>query len=200
MKALLAGLALLTSSISSLQALHPTPKETNPQCGAILKADWILYAETKDETIDSVTVCDDGKATAFHSFTAPAFGAAQPEPTKWDYRGEIDKDALSDLRKIVRRPYIAQLPERVNAIKTHSPLDVLMRITIPDQANERTIKLHIPSIGCGEDRPEMPKAVWDLICLFLDMYKRAKTGKPPEISCGCKSLREMAVEQQAGLR
>lgn len=201
MKALVAGLALLMSDISTAQALHPRQKDTKPQCGTILKVDSILYAETKDETIDSVTVCDDGKATAFHSFTAPAFGAAQPDPTKWDYSGEIDKDALSDLKKIMRRADIARLPERVNAIKTHSPVDVLMRFTILDQGTERTIKLHVPSVGCGEDRPEMPKAVWDLICLFTDLYDRAKTGTPsPENSCGCKSLHEMAVAQQAGLR
>ena len=108
MKALVAVIALLMSALSSAQALHPTPKK--PQCGTILKVDWILYEETEEETIDSVTVCDDGKATAFHSFTAPAFGAAQPEPTKWNYSAEIDKDSLSDLRKIVRRPDIAHLP------------------------------------------------------------------------------------------
>lgn len=200
MKALVAGLALLMSGISTAQAL-PIQKDTKSQCGTILKVDSILYAETKDETIDSVTVCDDGKATAFHSFTAPAFGAAQPEPTKWDYSGEIDKDALSDLKKIMRRTDIARLPERVNVIKTHSPVDVLMRFTILDQGTERTITLHVPSIGCGEDRPEMPKAVWDLICLFTDLYDRAKAGTPSrEDSCGCKSLHEMAVAQQAGLR
>jgi hypothetical protein len=201
MKALIAGLALLMSGVSAAQALHPTQKDTNSQRGIILTVDSILYAETKDETIDSVTVCDDGKTTAFHSFTAPAFGAAQPEPTKWVYRGEIDKDALSDLKKIMRRTDIARLPERVNVIKTHSPVDVLMRFTILDQGTERTITLHVPSLGCEENRPEMPRAVWDLICLFTDLYNRAKAGTPtPENSCGCKSLHEMTVAQQAGLR
>jgi len=193
MKALIAGLALLVSGISAPQALHSRQRNTKSQCGTILKFDSIVYAKTKDETIDSVTVCDDGKATAFHSFTAPAFGAAQPEPTKWDYSGEIDKDALSDLKKIMRRTDIARLPERVNAIKTHSPVDVLMHFTILDQGTERTITLNVPSLGCGEDRPEMPKAVWDLICLFTDLYDRAKVGTPtPENSCGCESLHEMA--------
>jgi hypothetical protein len=201
MKALIAGFALLMSGISPAQAPHPRQKDTKSQCNTILKVDSIVYAKTKDETIDSVTVCDDGKATAVHSFTAPAFGAAQPEPTKWDYSGEIDKDALSDLKKIVQRTDIAQLPERVNAIKTQSPVDVVMRFTILDQGTERHITLHVPSIGCGGDRPEMPKAAWDLICLFADLYNRAKAGTlSPEKSCECKSLHEMAVAQQAGLR
>jgi len=167
MKALIACLALLMSGISTAQVLPRDRKDTKDQCRTILKIESILYAETKDETIDSVTVCDDGKATAFHSFPSPAFGAAQPEPTKWDYSGEIDKDALSDLKKIMRRRDIARLPERVNAIKTKSPVDVLMRFTILDQDTERTNTLLIPSIVCGEDRPEMPKAGWDLICLFI---------------------------------
>jgi len=196
MKALIAGLTLLMSGISTAQVLHRDSKDTKAQCRTIVKIESILYAETKDETIDSVTVCDDGKATAFHSFPSPAFGAAQPEPTKWDYSGEIDKDALSDLKKIMRRRDIARLPERVNAIKTKSPVDVLMRFTILDQDTERTNRLLIPSIVCGEDRPEMPKAGWDLICLFTDLYDRVKTGTPsPENSCGCKSLHEMAVAQ-----
>jgi hypothetical protein len=194
MNALLAGLALLLNGISTAQSLPPRQKDTKSQCSPILKVDTIMYAKTKDETIDSVTVCEDGKATAFHSFTAPALGTAPPEPTKWGYSSEIDKDALSDLKKIVQRKDIARLPERVNAIKTKSRVDVLMRFTVLDQDTERTITLLIPSIVCGEDRPEMPKAGWDLICLFTDLYDRVKTGTPsPENSCGCKSLHEIAV-------
>ncbi len=201
MKALIAAFVLLMSGIGTAQDVHPKQKNTDSQCVAVLKVDSILYAETKDETINSLIVCDDGKATAFHSFTAPAFGAAQPEPTKWDYSGEIDKDAQSDLKKIVRRRDIARLPERVDAIKTHSPIDVLMRFKILDQGTERTITLHVPSIGCGEDRAEIPKAVWDLICVFTDLYQRVKTGSPPsENSCGCKSLHEIAIAQDPGAR
>jgi hypothetical protein len=57
--------------------------------------------------LNGVTVRDDGKATAFQSFLSPAFGAAQPELTKWDYSGEVDKDAPSDLKKIMQRRDIA---------------------------------------------------------------------------------------------
>lgn len=132
----------------------------------------------------------------FHSFTAPAFGTAQPEPTRWNYSGEIDKDTLADLKKIMRRADISRLPGGVNAIKTRSSVDVLMHFTIIDQGTERAITLHIPSIACGEDRPEMPKAVWDLVCLFTDLYNRAKTGTPaPQNGCECKSLHEMVIAQ-----
>ena len=201
MKALIAGLALLMSGIGTAQALHPRQKDTKPQCGTVVKVDSTLYAETKSEKIDSVTVCDDGKVTASHSFTAPSFGAAQAEPTKWDYKGKMDKEALFDLKKIIQRPDVVRLPERVNAIKTKSSVDVLMRFTIFDQGTERTIELHIPPIACGDEHPELPEAVWDLICLFTNLYDRTKTDRPsPENDCGCKSLHEMAVAQQAGLR
>ena len=201
MKTLIAGLALLMSDISTAQVLHRDSKDTKDQCRTILKIDSILYAETKDETIDSVTVCDDGKATAFHAFTTPALGTAPPEPTKWGYSSEIDKDALSDLKKILRRTDIAQLPERVNAIKTPSPVDMSMRFTILGQDTERTITLLVPYIVCGENRPEVPKAGWVLICLFADLYNRVKAGTPSsQDNCECESLHEMAVAQPAGSR
>jgi hypothetical protein len=56
--------------------------------------------------------------------------------------------------------------------------DVLMHFTLFDQGTERTITLQVPSIGWGEDRPEMPEAVWGLICLFADLYDRVKTATP----------------------
>jgi len=201
MKTLIAGFFLLMSGIGTAQDVHPKQKNANSQCVAVLKVDSMRYADTKDETLDALTVCDNGKVSASHLFTVPAFGAAQAEPTKWDYSGEIDKDAQSDLKKIVRRTDITRLPERVNAIKTPSPVDVLMRFTILDQGTEKTITLRVPSIGCGEDRPEIPKAVLDLICVFTDLYQRAKVGNPPsQKSCGCKSLHEMAVVQDPGVR
>lgn len=191
---------MLTSGIIAAQSVHP--KQTiDSQCTALLRVDSVLYADTKDETIDSVTVCDDGKATAFHSFTAPAFGAAQPEPTKWHYNGAIDKDTQSDLEKIVRRTDIARLPERINGIKIKSPVDILMRFTISTQGTARIITLKVPSVGCGEERPGMPKAVSDLVCVFTDLYQSVKTGNPPPQSrCGCKSLHEMAIAQDTGVR
>jgi hypothetical protein len=195
MKALIASFLLLMSGIGTAQDVHPKQKNNeDSECVAVLKVDSILYAGTKGEKVDSLTVCNDGKATAFHSFTEPAFGSAPPVATKWDYSREIDKDALSDLSKILHRTDIARLPERVDAIKNPSPIDVLMRFRVLDHGTERIIALHVPSIGCGEDQPEIPKGVWDLIC--ADLYQRVKTGNPPpENSCGCKSLHKMALAQ-----
>lgn len=201
MKTLIAGFILLMSAIGGAQDVLPKQKSASSQCIAVLKVDSMMYADTEDEKLDTLTVCDNGKVSASHLFTVPAFGAAKPEPTKWDYSGEIDKDAQSDLKKIVLRADVTNLPERINAIKTPSAVDVLMRFTILEQGAEKTITLHVPSIGCGEDHLEIPKAVLDLICVFTDLYQRAKVGKPPsENNCGCKSLHEMAIAQDPGVR
>jgi hypothetical protein len=111
MKTLMAGVFLLMNGIGSPQDVHPKQKNADPQCVAVLKVDSMRYADTKDETLDTLTVCDNGKVSASHLFTVPAFGAARPEPAKWDYSGEIDKDAQSDLKKIVRRTDITRLLE-----------------------------------------------------------------------------------------
>ena len=70
-----AVLGLLSTGISTAEA--------KSECNMLVKVDLIKYADTKNETIDSVTVCHDGKATGFHSFTAPAFGPGAPPATKW---------------------------------------------------------------------------------------------------------------------
>jgi len=201
MKALVAGFVLLMSGYGTAQDVDQ--KQKNSQCVVVLKVEAIMYAsakDEKDEKIDSLTVCDDGKATTAHSFTAPAFGTIPPEPTNWEHSGEIDKDAQADLKKIVRRTDIVHLPARINAIKNPSPVDLLMRFTIFDRGTERTVSVNVPYRFCGV-RPEMPHAAWDLICVFIDLWARAKTGNPPsDNDCGCKSLDEMAVGQDPGVR
>ena len=187
MKAAIAALVLFITGVCTA--------ETKSPCTILVKIDSIMYADTKDETIDNVTVCDDGKATAFHSFTAPALGDAPPEPTKWDYSREIGKDVVSDLQKFTTRKNIAGLPERVNVVKTRSALDLVMRVKIVDQGTERNITLQTPSLACTEEHPKMSNSVWDLICVFADLYTRVKIGIPPKYGCGCKALHELAVSR-----
>jgi len=172
--------------------------ETKSQCRVLVKIDSIMYADTNDETVDSVTVCDDGKATAFHTFTEPSLGGAPPQPTKWDYGHQIDRDAVSDLQKFIRRKDIAGLHERMKIVKTGSVLYFVMHFQIVDQGKERTITFQAPVFTCTDEHPELPNGVLDLICVFSDLYKRVKTGVPPENGCGCKSLHEMAVPPHGG--
>jgi hypothetical protein len=200
MKNVIVGFFLFVSGIASAQGVAPKQKTAEAPCVAVLKVEAMRFAGRKDETFDTLTVCEDGRVSASHSFTVPAFGAAAAEPTKWDYSGEIDKDAQSDLKKILRRTDVAGLPERVDAIKTPSAADGVMRFTIVDQGTERTITLQVPSIGCG-DRPEMAAAVWDLMCVFGDLFQGVKVRKlSSENSCGCKSLHDMGVVQDSGAR
>ena len=91
MKGLIAASLLLIGALCTAQTKSP--------CSVLMKIDSIMYADTKDETVDSLTVCDSGKAMAFHTFTEPALGGALPQPTKWNYSHEIDRDAVSDLQK-----------------------------------------------------------------------------------------------------
>jgi hypothetical protein len=185
MKALIAALVLLMTGVSTA--------ETKSQCRILVKIDSIMYAGTKDQTVDSVTVCEDGKATGFHSFTAPAFGDAAPQPTKWGYSHEIDKDSVLDLQQFIRRKDIADLHERMNLVRTGSVLYAVMHFQIFDRRKERNITLQAPVLACTDEHPEMPKGALDLVCMFSDLYTRAKTGVSPENGCGCKSLHEMAI-------
>lgn len=76
---------------------------------------------------------------------------------------------------------------------TDSALNVVMRFKIVNQGKERNITLEAPLFSCTEEHPEMPKGVLDLMCVFVDLYNRVKTGASPENGCRCKSLHEMAV-------
>lgn len=185
MKGLIVPLLLLVSGVCTA--------ETKSQCSILVKIDSIMYADTKDEVVDSVTVCDDGKATAFHTFTAPALGGTPSEPTKWDYSREVDKDAVSDLQKFAMRKDIAELPERMKIVHPGSALYVVMIFKIVDQGKGRNITFQAPLLACTEEQPKMPKGVLDLMCVFADLYNRVKTGDSPEKGCGCKSLHEMAA-------
>jgi hypothetical protein len=194
MKTVLAIFALLASGLCAAQTGAASGDNSKSMCSIVIKIDLSEYGGTKDKSTDSVTVCDDGKTKAYHSFSAPGIGSGQPERTRWDYNHTLDQGALSDLKKIAMRTDIVRLPDRVDAIQTPSPLDLLMQVTILDQGVERTITLLFPSLSCDKDQPEMPEAAWDLICLFTDVYSRARTGNPPPgTDCGCKSLHAMAV-------
>ena len=179
---------------SSMMVAQSVPNAPSPSCNQVLKIDWILYEDTKDETIDSVTVCDNGSVTAYHSFTAPAFGSSKPEPTKWDYRGEMDKAAMSDLKKVIGRNDITRLPDHLNTVQKPTPVDSSMRVSLLTSGGARTITVRVPYSWCdGEESFQIPDTVRDLICLFADLSQRTKSGNATgDNGCGCKSLHDMA--------
>ena len=181
---------ILTAGASVGQS--PSPNVSH-SCVPVLRIDSVVYANTKDETVDSVTVCEDGAVKAFHSFTAPAFGTTPAEPTKWEYSGSMDKEALDDLRKFAHRSDVAALPEQVNVIRKPTPVDSSMRFVFFEKGIERAITANVPYSWCDE---EIPQSVRALICLYADLVERTKPSSGTnERVCGCKPLHEMAAFQ-----
>ncbi len=181
---------------STGQDVPPKPRNLNSQCEPILKIDSVLYAGTGDEKIDTIAVCKDGTLTGVHSFVPPQFGDDKPERTKWNYNAMLEKTEVSDLNKVMERKDIFELPRRIETVKTKSPVDLLMTYAfVARDGMKKTVTLQI-SPTCPNDKQEMPKPAWDLICLFMHLQAHFKAGGA-ENTCGCESLHEMAAAPDA---
>jgi hypothetical protein len=197
-RVLIATTAFSITSPSIGQNVHTKPSKVNASCEPALKVDSVLYAGTGDEKVDTVVVCKDGMLSGVHSFVAPQFGDEKPERTKWNYSGMLEKQEFSDLKKMMERKDIVELPPRIDVIKAKSPIDLLMTYTlVARNGMKKTITLQIPPITC-HDNLEMPKPVWDLVCLFIHLQDHFKAGAAGK-ACGCKSLHEMAAAAAIGL-
>lgn len=168
------------------------------ECAPLFKVEW---TQLEGKTVDALTACADGKLLASHTFTAPAFGSTPPERTTWRYQGQIDKDLISDLSKILHRKDISGLPTEVELGVKGVPnyvlheQDQVARFSISQEKREQKVTVqNIPGVYCGEKPARVEEAVWDLICLYGDLYARAKSGNDSSSgNCGCKSLNDMAV-------
>jgi len=67
-----------------------------------------------------------------------------------------------------------------------------MMFSIPGEQRMFTLEGFL-YLSCQDGRQDMPPTVEDLICLFGDLYSRAKTGAAPADGCGCKSLHELVI-------
>jgi len=186
-KSILVALLFL-NGVGVGQSISP---RSDVQCDPILKIESTLYAGTKDETVDSLTLCQDGTVKSYHSFTTPAFGSTPPEFTKWDYTGQIEKGEVSDVKKLVNRDDILGLPEHLNLATKPTRVDSTIRFVFLEKGSKRSITLIVPYAWCDEQ--QIPKPARDLICLFGNLGQR---GQPATTfdgsSCGCRSLHEMA--------
>jgi hypothetical protein len=72
------------------------------KCTIVAKIESIEDADTQDETIDSVTVCDDEELRRFTRSRHQPLGLSHREQTTWNYNTHIDQDVLFDLKKIVQ--------------------------------------------------------------------------------------------------
>ena len=196
-------LLALTSCLFHVQRAYSQTPEPKPQCSPLFKVNWSQFG---GETVDAVTVCTDGKVLASHTFTAPAFGNTPADRTTWRYSGHIDNYFLSDLRKILRRSDISKLPARVDLAINGVPASAIhekedtAQFSISREGGEQDVVVrNIPAIFCRERPARVEDAVWDLICLYGDLYTRAKSGKDSSTGeCGCKSVKEMVVSQLGG--
>jgi len=178
-------------------SLHPQALQRKTRCSPLFDAEWTQF---QGETFDKVTACADGELIASHAFNAPAFGSTPPERTTWRYEGQIDKNLVADLNKTLRRKDISGLPTEIDlGVKgvpnsvVHEP-DQVARFSIAREKTEQKITLrNIPGIYCGDKPAQVEEAVWDLICLYRDLYARAKSrDQLSSGNCGCKSLNDMA--------
>jgi hypothetical protein len=178
-------------------SLYSQTLKRKTECSPLFKAEWI---QLHGDTVDEVTACADGELMASHTFNAPAFGSTPPERTTWRYNGQIDKNLVADLSKTLHRKEISVLPIEIDLGVKGVPNAVLheqdqvAHFSISQEKTEQKITLqNIPGIYCGDKPAQVEEAVWDLICLYRDLYARAKSGdKLSSGNCGCKSLNDMA--------
>jgi hypothetical protein len=189
-------LALISGSFSA-PSVYSQNSEQRIDCTPLFKVDW---TQSEGETVEQVTVCADGELIASHTFNAPAFGSTPPERTTWRYKGRIEKSIIADLNRTLHRKDITGLPTETDLAVKGVPNSVLheqdqvARFSISQEKTAKTITLqNIPGIYCGDKPAQVEEAVWDLICLYGDLYTRAKTGNDSSSGqCGCKSLKDMA--------
>jgi hypothetical protein len=191
----------VTASIHLLAgALAYSQTEGNvADCAPVFRAVWVQFEGRPSEVVDKLTVCVDGKVAASHNFTAPAFGSTPPERTTWRYQAQVDRDLISGLSKVLRRNDISSLQTDVDLGVKGVPSYVLhekgdtAHFSIFQEKTQRTVTAHnIPGLLCGDRPAQVEDAVWDLICLFRDLYARAKTGSDSRAGgCGCRSVDEM---------
>ena len=192
-------LLLFSGLVGTTPAGYSQATESRHECSALLEMDATLYPGSPDQTVDKVTVCEGGRMFASHVFTAPAFGGPPTGPTQWEYTGQLDTNSMADLRKVLSGSDISQLPEHVdvNGKKPGHMLVYRLRMLHDRNGKEQTVTLHnVPSLACNEVTPELTPTQHDLVCLFSELYGRAKSGEAPaDASCGCATLHAMAARK-----
>ncbi len=178
-------------------SVYSQTPEQRTDCSRLFEVEWTQF---EGETVDKVTVCAEGKISASHTFTVPAFGNTHPERTTWRYQAKTDKNLISDLRTILHRNSVSALPAEVDLAIQGVPNSVLREkedtahFSMSQEGGQQSVTVHnIPALFCGEKPARVEEAVWDLICLYLDLYATSENGNESKSdNCGCKSLNDMA--------
>jgi len=193
-------LVLFTAApLSSQSGPCKAPARHDAQCVPFLTIEWVRSPDTADVSSDTVILCESGKITAVHKFTAPPLGNSSATPVTWSYSGQLGQEALSDVRRVFRRADITRLGngavvnvERAAAYPGSTTFRDTMTFSLP--AEQRRIVLRgFLYLSCDARNEQMPQTTKDLICLFGNLYSQAKSRVVAE-ECSCKSLHKLAAQ------
>jgi hypothetical protein len=166
------------------------------KCAVVFSGDWIREAATD---FDEVSACANGELVAVHAFVAPAFDSSQTQKrTTWEYPGKLKKNDLLDLQRILLRPDISALPDRLQLDFRNTPRGAprfTMEFHVLRDGIEQSVTLEgLPYLACQDKPEEILEGAWALFCLYGNLYNRAKSGAAAsDGGCGCPTLHGMAT-------
>jgi len=186
-------LALFCLSACFVLPAYATDAASSP-CTSLLSID-----ANRNQRIDHLTVCDDGRMMASHAFSTPAPETMPSDQTIWTYAGRLDDGALADLKTVLSRSDIAQLPRQVNVERDQEGHGLVwsINVTIARTGQQQNVSIANLSLApCGDVPREETATEMEVICLFQQLYSQAERGElPNETDCGCRTLRAMAMSK-----
>lgn len=186
-------LAFLSLFASFALPAYATDATSSP-CTPLLSID-----ANRNQRIDRLTVCADGRLMASHAFSAPAPETMPSDQTIWTYAGRLDEGALADLKTVLSRSDIAQLPRQISVERDQEKYGLLwsVNVTITRAGQEQNVSIaNLPLAPCGDMPREEMATEMEVICLFQQLYSQAERGElPSETDCGCRTLRAMAMSK-----
>ncbi len=193
----LGPLPQILALLSLLVSFGLTANATNPSsspCAPLLTID-----ANRNQRIDRLTVCTDGRLVASHAFSTPAPETMPSDQIIWIYAGRLDEGALADLKTVLSRSDIAQLPRQISVERDQEKYGLLwsINVTIAHTGQKQNVSIaNLPLAPCGEIPREETATEMEVICLFQQLYSQAERGDlPNETDCGCRTLRAMAMSQ-----
>jgi hypothetical protein len=188
----LSNISMLLIFSAGLAAPRVHAITPDSSCTALLAID-----ATRNERTDQLTVCDDGTLLASHAFSTPAPETMPSSPTIWEYSGHVDEASLTNLKAVLRRKDIAQLPPQVEVLKGESNDRLLwtLNVAIARNGEMQNVSLrNLPLAICRENPSGVTPTELDMMCMFEELFAQAENGTlPKETDCGCRTLHAMAV-------
>jgi hypothetical protein len=181
-------LVIFFAGLAAPRAHAITPDSS---CTALLAID-----ATRNERTDQLTVCDDGRLLASHAFSKPAPESMPSSQMIWQYSGHVDDVTLTDLKAVLGRKDVAQLPPQVEVLKGDSNDRLLWTLNMAIALNGETQNIslrNLPLAICRENPSGVTPTELDMMCMFEELFAQAENGTlPKETDCNCRTLHAMA--------